>query len=352
MKKMALIAALITLTIPMTVCADDFEDFNDFQTEDGNYSYYFGCGITVEMPQDWYQNILIEADKKFVTFYHQASYDKFLEDGYDTGGKLLTIGCSVNTDFKDYPGYEYIGFDEEEALNYYYSIPTDYQGYVEDASVKEEYDRLYAELEEVCESITLHTDDDALEDSQEAAEIARKAAELQTEDLGGTIAGKIGDTETEKETEAKEYIFEESKAGYEGTWVTFADKYQVYLPSDWNYYNLTEQEKQDGILYKAESEEEDIAVIMNCSIIGNGMGEESLTSDMLADNFRIAGYQDITKIQINGIDSVTCSIPEEDITLTAFAGEDDCLLYMVMVNTDETEAIPYIEPILHSVKKF
>lgn len=324
-------------------------------TEDGNYAYYFECGINVKMPEDWYRNVLVETEQKFVTFYHQASYDKYLEDGDNAGGKILTIGCSVNTDFKDYPGYTYIGYDEEEAMNYYYAVPTDYQGYAEDEAVKSEYDRLYSELEEVCKNITLNTDydDDDLDDSEEAAEIARKATEIQPEDKGGMIAGKIGGDETETKTSAEpeEYIFDESKSDYEGTWVSFADAYQVYLPSYWDYYYLTEQEKQEGILYKAESEAEDIAVIINYSVIGNGTEEDLLTNEEVAENFQRAGYREVKQVVINGITSVTCSIPDEDISLTAFLNEEGNRLYMVMVNTDEETSMHYIEPILHSVKK-
>lgn len=347
---------MLTLAFPMTAFASDgFEDFNDYMTEDGNYAYYFECGINVKMPEDWYRNVLVEAEQKFVTFYHQASYDKYLEDGDNAGGKLLTIGCSVNTDFKDYPGYTYIGYDEEEAMNYYYAVPTDYQGYAEDEAVKSEYDQLYSELEEVCKNITLNTDydDDDLDDSEEAAEIARKATEIQPEDKGGMIAGKIGGDETETKTSAEpeEYIFDESKSDYEGTWVSFADAYQVYLPSYWDYYYLTEQEKQEGILYKAEGEAEDIAVIINYSVIGNGTEEDLLTNKEVAENFQRAGYREVKQVVINGITSVTCSIPDEDISLTAFLNEEGNRLYMVMVNTDEETSMHYIEPILHSVKK-
>ena len=207
----------------------------------------------------------------------------------------------------------------------------------------------------MCKNITLNTDydDDDLDDSEEAAEIARKATEIQPEDKGGMIAGKIGGDETETKTsvEPEEYIFDESKSDYEGTWVPFADAYQVYLPSYWDYYYLTEQEKQEGILYKAEGEAEDIAVVINYSVIGNGTEEDLLTNEEVAENFRRAGYREVKQVVINGITGVTCSIPDEDISLTAFLNEERNRLYMVMVNTDEETSMHYIEPILHSVKK-
>ena len=167
------------------------------------------------------------------------------------------------------------------------------------------------------------------------------------------ISCKIGGDETEMKTSAEpeEYTFDESKSDYEGTWVSFADAYQVYLPSYWDYYYLTEQEKQEGILYKAEGEAEDIAVIINYSVIGNGMEEDLLTSEEVAENFQRAGYREVKQVVINGITSVTCSILDEDISLTAFLNEERNRLYMVMVNTDEETSMHYIEPILHSVKK-
>ena len=114
---------------------------------------------------------------------------------------------------------------------------------------------------------------------------------------------------------------------------------------------LTEQEKQEGILYKAESEAEDIAVIINYSVIGNGTEEDLLTNEEVAENFQRAGYREVKQVVINGITSVTCSIPDEDISLTAFLNEEGNRLYMVMINTDEETSMHYIEPILHSVKK-
>ena len=357
-------AAMVTLAFPMTAFAGDFEDFNDYQTEDGKYAYYFECGIHVVMPQDWYQDTFVEVDEKSATFYHKESYERYLEDGYESGGKLLTIGCSVNTDCMDYPGYEYIGFDEEEALNYYYAVPTDYQGYTEDEAVKAEFDQLQSELEEVCNSITLDTayeddrddhDDGEYDDDseEEAADIMNKAADPQTEEKGGTIAGRIGGEETDTKTggKLKEYTFDESKSDFEGTWVTFADAYQVYLPSYWNYYNLTDQEKQEGILYKAEGESEDIAVVINYTDVDNGTEENAMSNEDLSENCKNAGYRDVEQVSVNGITGVSCNIPDEDISLMAFLNQEGNRIYMVMVNTDEETAMHYIEPILHSVRR-
>ena len=40
-KATAAMTALAVMAIPMTACASGFEDFYDYQTEDGHYAYYF-----------------------------------------------------------------------------------------------------------------------------------------------------------------------------------------------------------------------------------------------------------------------------------------------------------------------
>lgn len=354
-KATAAMTALAVMVVPMTAFAGDFEDFYDYQAENGKYVYYFENGIKLEMPEDWYQNVTVEAEESYVTFYHKDSYEKYKKDGYDAGGELLKIGCSVNTDFKDNPGYEYIGFDEEEALNFYYSTPTDYQAYTKDTDVKAEFDQLLGELDEVCDSITLTAKPDdefyeQMEDSAEAARIAKNAAEGKKEDKGGTIAGKIGGDSQENSKEAdnavEEYTFDESKAEYEGTWVSFEDEFQIYLPSYWDYYNLTDEETEQGILYKAECESEDVSLIVNYALID----KTKLDSDAIAESYREAGYSDVKQMKINGILCETCTVPEEEISLTSFIGGNDDRLYMIMLNTDDEGSLHYMDSILRSVK--
>ena len=354
-KATAAMTALAVMVVPMTAFAGDFEDFYDYQAENGKYIYYFENGIKLEMPEDWYQNVTVEAEESYVTFYHKDSYEKYKKDGYDAGGELLKIGCSVNTDFKDNPGYEYIGFDEEEALNFYYSTPTDYQAYTKDTDVKAEFDQLLGELDEVCDSITLTAKPDdefyeQMEDSAEAARIAKNAAEGKKEDKGGTIAGKIGGDSQENSKEAdnavEEYTFDESKAEYEGTWVSFEDEFQIYLPSYWDYYNLTDEETEQGILYKAECESEDVSLIVNYALID----KTKLDSDAIAESYREAGYSDVKQMKINGILCETCTVPEEEISLTSFIGGNDDRLYMIMLNTDDEGSLHYMDSILRSVK--
>ena len=131
-----------------------FSDFYDYENPDGTYSYYFMQGVFVTMNKDWYQKTMVIPDEHGATFYHKASYYAWQEQGL-TGGRLFTISASVNTDFQNLPSFEYIGFDEEEVMNYFAILPTDYQAYADDESIRSEYDSLWAGVKDVIAGITL-----------------------------------------------------------------------------------------------------------------------------------------------------------------------------------------------------
>ena len=133
----AVMAVLLVLSFASVVSAGVFDDFYDYQNEDGTYSYYFTQGVSVTMDEDWYQKTMVIPGDGGAAFYHKASYDAWQQKGM-TGGKLFTLSASVNTDFQNLPSFEYIGFDEEECMNYFAVLPTDYQAYAEDEAIRAE----------------------------------------------------------------------------------------------------------------------------------------------------------------------------------------------------------------------
>lgn len=142
-----------------------FDVYYDYPNPDGTYSYYFEQGLKVTLDEEWYKNTMVIADDNGATFYHKASYEAYKEEGYE-GGRLFTLGASVNTDFKDLPSFEYIGFDEKEAMNYYAVLPTDVQAYMKDEATAQEYEKLYAGVKDVIGEISIvPAGDDAQEES-------------------------------------------------------------------------------------------------------------------------------------------------------------------------------------------
>ena len=156
MKKIIALAAAIVLTLTgaASVLAGGFEDYNDYENEDGTYSYYFEQGIKVTMDKDWYQKTIVKPGSGGVTFYHKASYEAYEKEGFE-GGRLFSIGASVNKSFENLPSFEYIGFDEEEAMNYYAVLPTDVQAYMEDQQIADEYVELYQKVKDVIAGIEI-----------------------------------------------------------------------------------------------------------------------------------------------------------------------------------------------------
>ena len=148
--------ALLTLCIVMaagvSALAGTFDGYWDFAQEDGTYAYGFPR-ILIAMDKTWYRNtrVVLGEDGQTASFYHKGSYNAYTEAGM-TGGLLFSIGASVNTDFQDLPHFVYLGFDEEEAMNYYAALPTDYQAYMGDDAIRNEYDELWSGVEDVLAS--------------------------------------------------------------------------------------------------------------------------------------------------------------------------------------------------------
>ena len=160
---MAAIVMLVTvLSLSAVVWAGPFEHFYDYQNPDGTYSYYFEPGeymqpVFVTMDKNWYQLTRVVIEDAGASFYHKASYDAYADQGMK-GGLLFTIGACVDSSFQELPSFRYIGFDDENAMNYYAQLPSDYQAYTADDSIRVEYDSLWAGVEKVIAGIRIGTD--------------------------------------------------------------------------------------------------------------------------------------------------------------------------------------------------
>ena len=153
-KWMVLMTLTMSLTAASAVRAGAFDDYVDYQNPDGTYSYYFDQGVLVTLDENWYQNTIVKTSDRGATFYQKASYDAYEKEGME-GGRLFTIGASVNSSFSELPSFEYIGFDEDSCMNYYAELPTDYQAYMGDASIQAEYDALWSQVKDVIAGIRI-----------------------------------------------------------------------------------------------------------------------------------------------------------------------------------------------------
>jgi DNA-damage-inducible protein J len=153
-KWMVLMTLTMSLTAASAAWAGVFDNYVDYQNPDGTYSYYFDQGVLVTLDENWYQNTIVKTSDRGATFYQKASYDAYEKEGME-GGRLFTIGASVNSSFSELPSFEYIGFDEDSCMNYYAELPTDYQAYMGDASIQAEYDALWSQVKDVIAGIRM-----------------------------------------------------------------------------------------------------------------------------------------------------------------------------------------------------
>ena len=164
MKKtmIALLALGMSIAASVTVWAGPFENFYDYENQDGSYTYYFdqGQGVFVTMDENWYRHTLVITNDHGASFFHRESYDAFAEEGWKDGGWLFTLCASKDTNFRDLPGFEYIGFDDEANLYYYADLPTDYRAYAENKDIRDEYDALGSQVSDVIAGITIGSKQD------------------------------------------------------------------------------------------------------------------------------------------------------------------------------------------------
>lgn len=199
MKKwiMALITLAAGIAVSSAAWAGVFDNYVDYLNPDGTYSYYFDQGVLVTLDGNWYRNTFVKTGDRGATFYQKASYDAYAEEGLE-GGRLFTIGASVNTAFSELPSFVYIGFDEDSCMNYYAELPTDYQAYTEDEAVRAGYDALWAEVRDVIAGIRIGNEIQA-GSGQDVDDGNGLAEELSSPDIGEP-AGLLpaGDMTSEK----------------------------------------------------------------------------------------------------------------------------------------------------------
>ncbi|MDO4634250.1 MAG: hypothetical protein Q4B01_10370 [Eubacteriales bacterium] len=153
--------------------------------------------------------------------------------------------------------------------------------------------------------------------------------------------------ETEIETEAAAQDTEDSlelsldmmtEDLYEGTWINFDGGFDLYLPSDWDVFELTDEDTENGITFSAASTADGLSVVT----MKNQM-EDGYTLDQLEEELAKV-YGDVAYGHINEI-PVICF--ETDSTLgVAFLDMDN---YMYNVQVGLTSKDSDLDPILANI---
>lgn len=103
--------------------------------------------------------------------------------------------------------------------------------------------------------------------------------------------------------------FTESAANYAGRWVAFEDGFRLYVPVEWRRGEITEAQSQAGLFYSAGNGGGD-------SLVGEvpmGVAVSWATADgvdtleELAADYEAAGFTEIGRLDLNGIQAVAFS---------------------------------------------
>lgn len=133
---------------------------------------------------------------------------------------------------------------------------------------------------------------------------------------GGTTSGTEDSDVSDSSAGYSSITFSQDKANYEGTWVPFEDGFQLYLPSAWNTYELTEDQVNQGVLYLAgDASGADTAPAVSV-VWAYSDGAETIND--LATAIRQGGYQVDDLVSINGIPCVSYRLEDGDCSAIMF----------------------------------
>ena len=155
MKRIVCLLLALLLTLSVTALAEPYGpfDYTDDILEDGSLIYYFQ-DLSLTLPADWSGKLMVVRGEQGVSFYQKASYEKYQAEGME-GGLLFSLGASVNDSFTELPHFEYLGFSENSAMNYFLNLPSDFQPYME-GTLPDEYSAMYAEMDFVLEHVEIY----------------------------------------------------------------------------------------------------------------------------------------------------------------------------------------------------
>ena len=146
------------------------------------------------------------------------------------------------------------------------------------------------------------------------------------------------DTETATEAaEVTEYTYDMmEKEAYEGTWLSFEPGFDLYVPSDWEVLEVSEEDqKEHGLMFQAKAPDDSGD---NMVVTATDIGKDYDTDKMKAELETEETYTDIEKVIINGIEAVVFNT---DVTYGLAFLDDDGIMYNVQMGelSDENAEI-------------
>ena len=137
------------------------------------------------------------------------------------------------------------------------------------------------------------------------------------------------------EAEATEApVFSVAEAPYEGIWQPFEDGFQLYLPLGWSAIDVTDNQAEAGLFYRAGSGDGTTGIAVGYM---NARGLD--TVEALARDFQQTGYSAGATGWLNGIPAIRFERPEDGYRGVAFFHPvyPDYVLYIYLSPRDSVE---------------
>lgn len=139
--------------------------------------------------------------------------------------------------------------------------------------------------------------------------------------------------------------FDEAQAPFAGVWVPFEDGFALYLPAAWRAFELTEDQRAAGLFYRAgDGEGAGMAV-------GYAAAGDLDTMDALAADYRGAGFENVGRLLLDGIEAVGFERPEAGYRGAAFFHPDYPLYVLTVYVTPPDAGDATGRAILESIRR-
>ena len=91
------------------------------------------------------------------------------------------------------------------------------------------------------------------------------------------------------------------EAAYEGTWLSFEPGFDLYVPSNWNVLEISDDDAADGLVFQAQDpdSEEGVNMVVTATDVGTDYDLYSMADELATE------YKDVEKVCINGLYGVT-----------------------------------------------
>lgn len=134
------------------------------------------------------------------------------------------------------------------------------------------------------------------------------------------------------------------EAAYEGTWLSFEPGFDLYVPSEWNVLEVTDEDAKDGLIFQAQDpeSEEGVNMVVTATDVGTEYDLNSMAEELETE------YDDVEKVSINGIYGV--SFETESTYGIAFL-DDQGVMYNVQIGPKSDDVQPVAQTLFISLIK-